>query len=431
MDSGRRSKAPNIRRIITATLIVVILMETAALAYQIPAVNDRLAWRVEEFRARLRDYFFPHPDTIATVDPTRMAWMQGTLTAAKYSTAQTPTASPIGAQTESELPTVTPTATRPAVPESVVLPFSKHEYQGWNNCGPASLSMMLNFWGWGGNQTRIANALKPNREDKNVMPYELERYVLENTPYGVYNRMAGSLADLRQLIAAGFPVLLEKGLIVPGRADLGWMGHYTFVVGYDDRTRTVLTQDSYHGPNYTVDYDSLLYDWRAFNFLYLVVYPRDREAQVAGILGQNADSNLNTLIALDLAQRESQTLTGESLAYAYFNLGTVHVARKEYVDAAFAYDMARSLGLPYRFLWYQTGPYFAYFYSGRYQDVIDLANATLYVQENLEESWYWRGMARYQLGDRQGAVDDWREALVRHPGFAPALDQLTQLGEVV
>jgi hypothetical protein len=40
-------------------------------------------------------------------------------------------------------------------------------------------------------------------------------------------------------------------------------------------------------------------------------------------------------------------------------------------------------------------------------------------------------MARYQLGDRQGAIDDWREALVRHPGFAPALEQLTLLGEVV
>ena len=30
-----------------------------------------------------------------------------------------------------------------------------------------------------------------------------------------------------------------------------------------------------------------------------------------------------------------------------------------------------------RMMWYQTGPYFAYYYSARYQDVINLANTTL------------------------------------------------------
>jgi tetratricopeptide (TPR) repeat protein len=420
-----------IKRILTVALAAIILIETALLVYQIPAVNDRLAWRVDEFRAQLRDTFFPHSDTIATADPARMAMMQGTLTAVQdLAAAQTPSATPSLAQTEAELPSVTPSSTRPPLPASVTLSPFVHEYQGWNNCGPATLSMLLNFWGWDGNQTKIANALKPNKEDKNVMPYELERYVLENSLYGVFNRMAGSLDDLRRIIAAGFPVMIEKGMIVPGRADLGWMGHYTLVMGYDDGARTILTQDSYHGPDYTVDYDSLMVDWRAFNYIYLVVYPRARESELAGILGSNADAEANTLVALDVARRETQALTGEPLAFAYFNLGTAHVARKEYVDAAFSYDMARYSGLPYRFLWYQTGPYFAYYYSGRYQDVIDLANAVLYVQENLEESWYWRGMARYQLGDRQGAIDDWREALVRHPGFAPALDQLTQLGEV-
>jgi tetratricopeptide (TPR) repeat protein len=419
------------RNAIALALVAIILIETALLVYQVPAVNDRLAWRVDELRAQLRDRLFPHPDTIATADPSRVAMMQGTMTAARILAEGTmPTVLPADAQTEIELPTVTPTASRAPLPSSVVIPFSQHEYQGWNNCGPASLSMMLNFWGWDGDQTRIAHALKPNREDKNVMPYELERYVVENTDYGIYNRMAGTLDDLRQLIAAGFPVLIEKGLIVPARPDLGWMGHYIFVVGYDDTERTLLTQDSYFGPDHTVEYDALTYDWRAFNYLYLVVYPREDQAQVAGILGPNADADFNTQAALELARRESQTLTGESLAFAYFNLGTAHVARKEYVDAAFAYDMARLPGLPWRFLWYQTGPYFAYFYSGRYQDVVDLANATLYVQENLEESWYWRGMARFQLGDRQGAIDDWREALVRHPGFAPALEQLNLLGEV-
>ncbi len=62
------------------------------------------------------------------------------------------------------------------------------------------------------------------------------------------------------------------------------------------------------------------------------------------------------------------------------------MALQQYVDAATAYDQAFSIydsigkddkQRPFRMMWYQTGPYFAYFYSGRYQDVINLANVTL------------------------------------------------------
>ena len=62
------------------------------------------------------------------------------------------------------------------------------------------------------------------------------------------------------------------------------------------------------------------------------------------------------------------------------------MALQEYVDAATAYDKAFSryaiwdvakANRPFRMMWYQTGPYFAYFYSQRYQDVINLADTTL------------------------------------------------------
>jgi tetratricopeptide (TPR) repeat protein len=82
-------------------------------------------------------------------------------------------------------------------------------------------------------------------------------------------------------------------------------------------------------------------------------------------------------------------------------------------------------------MWYQTGPYFAYFYSGRYQDVVNLANTTLnetISEPTLEESLYWRGLAREALGDINGAVEDLRASLRLHPGFTPALEQLRRLG---
>ena len=61
------------------------------------------------------------------------------------------------------------------------------------------------------------------------------------------------------------------------------------------------------------------------------------------------------------------------------------------------------MGLHFRMLWYQFGPYESYYATGRYDDVVALADAPLLTADNLEESYYWRGMARLAQGDRQGA----------------------------
>jgi hypothetical protein len=82
-------------------------------------------------------------------------------------------------------------------------------------------------------------------------------------------------------------------------------------------------------------------------------------------------------------------------------------------------------------LWYQTGPYFAYFFSQRYYDTLYLADGTLQAMQsdrNLEESYYWRAMAKAALGDSAGAIADFQESLKYHPGFPPAIYQLKLLG---
>ena len=170
----------------------------------------------------------------------------------------------------------------------------------------------------------------------------------------------------------------------------------------------------------------------------MVVYPLDREAQLLALLGDWADDDWAARHALELAQAEVQSLTAIDQYFAAFNVGSSHVALREYVDAGYAYDYAFQLyaalgddGLrPYRMMWYQTGPYFAYYYSGRYQDVIDLANATFDTigDDVLEESFYWRGMGWFALGYTDNAIADFREAVRLHPGFPPAVYQLEQLG---
>jgi tetratricopeptide (TPR) repeat protein len=127
------------------------------------------------------------------------------------------------------------------------------------------------------------------------------------------------------------------------------------------------------------------------------------------------------------------------------------VKLQDFAGAAESFDQAFKLypqiaedKRPWRMIWYQTGPYFAYYYSGRYQDVIDLATNTIdfirkraealgidklpYVGPYVEESWYWRGMARLVVGDSKNAIEDFKTAVKYHPGFQPALDELKKLG---
>jgi tetratricopeptide (TPR) repeat protein len=174
----------------------------------------------------------------------------------------------------------------------------------------------------------------------------------------------------------------------------------------------------------------MLSGWRAFNYIYVVVYPSERNEEVLRLLGANGDEAYNQALAIDSARGETGLLTGQDLAFAWFNLGTSLVNVNDYGPATLAFDEARYAGLPWRMLWYQTGPYFAYFYGGRYQEVIDLANQVLNQRDDLEESWYWRGMARLALGETQAAIDDLRNALAKHPGFPPAVVKLQELGEL-
>lgn len=157
------------------------------------------------------------------------------------------------------------------------------------------------------------------------------------------------------------------------------------------------------------------------------------------LLGDWADNDWANRHALELATREFAELTGVDQYFALYNLGSVNVSLLDYAAAAQAYDRAFLAyaqlpddGLrPFRMVWYQTGPYFAYYYTGRYQDVLDLANTTFAtIQERLvlEESLYWRGMAKVALGDTSGAEADFRKSLEIHPNFPPTLEAMRNLG---
>lgn len=72
----------------------------------------------------------------------------------------------------------------------------------------------------------------------------------------------------------------------------------------------------------------------------------------------------------------------------------------------------------------------AYYYAGRYQDVVNLADFTLGLTNHLglEESNYWRAMGNAAIGNREAAIADLRTTLKIHPDFEPSLLKLQEMG---
>jgi tetratricopeptide (TPR) repeat protein len=243
------------------------------------------------------------------------------------------------------------------------------------------------------------------------------------------------------MLAGGFPVIAEKGYYEADyKGKVAWLGHYQFVTGYDGKSEELVVQDTWNdGPNFRVPYSTFMEGWRSFNFVFVVVYPLDREAQVLHLLGPYSDAGWASQHALETADQDIQDLSGIDLLFAWFAKGTSHVALQQYVDAASAYDQAFSIYAsmgdqnqerPFRMMWYQTGPYWAYYYSARYQDVINLANTTFKTASapTLEESLYWRGLAEYALGNTAAAIDDVRKSVYYNMNFTAGIAKLQEWG---
>lgn len=296
-----------------------------------------------------------------------------------------------------------------------------NEYQGWNNCGPATLTNALVHFGYENDQNRAANWLKPDREDKNVSPWQMTDFVntqVPEIPVFAITRSGGDDMMMKTLLYNNFPVIIEKGYTPDG---YDWMGHYLLLTGYDDSVNVYSTMDSFVGAkNYT--YDEINDKWKHFNYTYIVLYRAEREAELMELLGDHSDEWQNNILSLELARNEATEDPTD--AHAWFNMGTNFVSLGMYDAAAQAYDQAVSLGLPWRMMWYQFGPYEAYYNTGRYDDMIRIArqNQNDGGGHFVEETWYYLGLAREGRGETDLALQNYTSAITFNPNFTPAVD---------
>lgn len=343
--------------------------------------------------------------------------------------AATHTPLPTQAPTATLMPTATPVPTLAPAPELARLDLSRitPEFQQWNNCGPTTLTMGMTYFGYGQNQSPAAAYLKPNIEDKNVSPWQMVTYVNEQANgqnMRALYRIGGDLDLLKRLLAADFPVIIEKGYEPEG---YDWMGHYLLMVGYDDRQQLFYTFDSFLGSNsgqgrretyaYTETY------WKHFNNTFIVIYDSAREAQLMDVLGPYANETTATQIALERARAQANSNPNDQ--WAWFNLGDAFARLGQYNEAAAAFERAFNLQMPWRTLWYLFTPFETYYQLQRYSDVLQLSDSLDRSSQNyVEEAWYYRGLAYAAQGRYDLAISNFERVLRFNQNFTPATTAL-------
>jgi tetratricopeptide (TPR) repeat protein len=420
----RTSALSGLLALLSVTLTVIAMVFViGTLRYGGPG-NLMRRVRVEVMAHRPHPDFVPTPLATANREAVASLASSDTFLASPTSDAAT-TAQAVD---QGELATPTP-AYRMAAP-SVQLTGLSHMWQTWNNCGPATLAMHLSYYGSTLSQADVGAALRHYEDDKNVGPEEMAVFA-RRQGLNALVRVNGDADRLRLLLSNSIPILVETWH-EPEPND--GMGHYRLLIGYDDATKEWIAYDSYDSrgvdpsqpyAGIRVSYDELDRLWSVFNRTYVLIYTDEFAPAIEGILGEDMDDAIMWQRALQHAWAETRARPDDP--FAWFNLGSDLVALGQFEQAAMAYDRARQIGLPWRMLWYQFGPFQAYYETARYQEVVTLTDATIKTTSSIEEIYYWKGMALKAQGDIAGARQAWRRSLELNPNYAEAAAALADL----
>lgn len=269
-------------------------------------------------------------------------------------------------------PIVKPQATLPPSPTAKVLTGGYQTFQTFNNCGPASLSMTLRYFGVNKSQHELGDELRPyqvasgDNDDKSTTLPELARKAQE-LGFVAYNRPGGNYELIKQFISSGIPVITRTWL---HKDD--FIGHYRVVKGYDDGKGVIIQDDSFEGANLEYTYGEFDELWEAFNFEYLVIVRPEQKDLAEQIMGENASESVAWENSLKLS--ESALGKNPNNMYAHFNASVAYYHLGEYEDAVKSYEKTLSGNLPFRMLWYQIEPILAYQKLKKYDTVFSMTN---------------------------------------------------------
>jgi tetratricopeptide (TPR) repeat protein len=279
-----------------------------------------------------------------------------------------------------------------------------HVFQTFNNCGPASLSMALSYYGIRASQQELGQALRPyqnsagDNDDKSTMLYEMAE---KSKDYGLipFHRPMGDINMLKMFIEYDIPVITRT--ILNDKEDIG---HYRVIKGYDDKTQQITQDDSYEGKNLKYSYDDFNKIWKWFDYEYLVLVPKDKLQIAEKIIGENVDVKTSWNNAIKLSQQQLEENPND--VYARFNLSVAYYNVGEFVKSVYEFEQVENKLSP-RTLWYQIEPIQAYYQLKNYDRVMQITDKILNNGNRaFSELYVLRAQVYKAQGDDQKAAEE-------------------------
>ncbi|MBN1162521.1 C39 family peptidase [Patescibacteria group bacterium] len=316
-----------------------------------------------------------------------------------------------------------------SVPEKYEIPQASHTYQTFNNCGPATLSMILSYYDINVNQKELGDLMRPyqhpkgDNDDKTIFPSEFMEWAQvygEEKNLKVIYRPNGSIELLKLFISNDIPVVVKMWLNT--KEDIG---HFVLARGYDETKQIILKDDSYYGPNKKVEYFDFMSMWQSFNYSYIVLYTPEQESVIKSILGPEINEYTAWENAVVKAHKEHD-LDPENI-YPFFNLSVGYYHIGEYENSIKYFEQVEKR-LPRRMLWYQIEPIKAYQKTGSYDKVFQIIEHILN-DNNLafSELYYIRGEIYLEQNNTAAAKTEFETALKYNKNYIPAKEILEKL----
>ena len=254
------------------------------------------------------------------------------------------------------------------------IPQKLHVFQTFNNCGPAALSMALSYFDINVSQQELGKNLRPfqnpqgDNDDKSVTLAELAKKAREYN-FLTYHRPAGDINTIKLFISYDMPVIVRTWL-----KENDDIGHYRLIRGFDDTLGQFIQDDSLQGADLKYSYGEFLNLWQGFNYEYLVLVPKEKQALAESILRESNDEKKAWEKALELAQKELQENPDD--IFTKFNISVGYYYLGDYQKAVEIFELIEDK-LPFRMLWYQIEPILAYQKLKKYDKVFTLTDKIL------------------------------------------------------
>ncbi len=301
----------------------------------------------------------------------------------------------------------------------------KHTYQAFNNCGPATLAMILGWYGRNVSQKELGDAMRPyqiasgDNDDKTIFTYEFVDWA-KKYGFSAIARINGDIDLLKTFTANGIPVVVKTWL--HPNEDIG---HFRIVRGFDEEKKVIIQDDSYEGPNRRISYYDFLSMWQPFNYAYIIVYDGSKKDVVEEIIGNEMEERAAWENALARGKKESQL--DEENVYPWFNMATSYFHIGDYGNSIASFEKVEAR-LPKRMLWYQIEPIEAYKELGKYDRVFQITDHILTNGNRaFSELYQLRGEIYLSQGNKAAARKEFDLAMEYNKNFSPAQESLKQI----